>query len=130
VVASLAQDFQKLATLLLRALASSLRMYMLELYLHLGIYMFFQFVLFLLLLPFIRNYFITLLPSSLYQVSISITNAVKLTALQVSHYTEMELVFPSVMSITHCRKRAFQTKVVDTDFGLYQVLYDGPFFKK
>lgn len=57
-VASLAKDFQKLANLLLRALASSLRMYMLQFYLYFGIYSFFQLILFL----FIKNYFINLLP--------------------------------------------------------------------
>ena len=54
VVASLAKDFQKLATLLLRALASSLRMYTLQFYLYLGLYSIFQLILFL----FIKNYFI------------------------------------------------------------------------
>lgn len=122
-VASLAKDFQKLATLLLRALASSLRMYMLQFYLYLGIYSFFQLILFFYSSFLSRIILSTCFPSSLYQASILITTGVKFRALQISHYRELDLVFPSVLLIIHCRKMMFQTEAVDTHFATCQFFY-------
>jgi len=123
VVASLAKDFQKLATLLLRALASSLRMYMLQFYLYLGIHSFFQLILFLLLFLFIKNYFINLLPIVFVPSFYFNYYRCKFRALQISHYTELDLVFPSVLLIIHCRKMMFQTEGVDIHFATCQYFY-------